>query len=266
MAEQTQEVQKAASRVAVITGASSGLGALFAQRIDALGEVDEICLIARRKDKLEEVGAKLSCHSIILVQDLSSVDAASKVASALEGKSVCYLVNCAGFGKIGTFSDIPIADEDAMIEVNCKSAVDITYSLLPLMGRGSCVINVCSVAAFQPFQHLAIYAASKAFLLSWSRSLRWELKKSGIHVTALCPYWMRNTAFIANAQAGKGGGDIHSFPFCDDEHNAVAAALWGARLNMSVVTVSFVGLIHRVLCKIIPRDIMQYVWEVLRNV
>lgn len=253
------------TKVAVITGASGGLGALFAQKIDSLGDVDELCLVARRKDALEYTASKLRHPAIIVPADITTKKGCKAVEAALAQKRVRYLVNCAGIGKIGAVENIALKDEDAMIELNCRAPVDLTCLLLPLMARGSCIINVCSVAAFQPFQHLAVYAATKAFLLSFSRALRWEVKSKGIHVTALCPYWMRGTQFIRTAQQGKGAGDIKSFPFCDDEKTAVATALYGAALNIPVVTDSLVGLFHRVLCKVIPRGLMQYAWEVLRK-
>lgn len=287
-------------KVAVITGASSGLGALFAKEIDNLAEngrwridgkeeqIDEFCLIARREDRLQAVANELKHPAIILPFDLTQIDSAASVASALKGNAVSILVNCAGFGRIGTFERIPLKDTDGMIALNCRAAVDLTYSLLPLMAKGSCIINVASVASFQPFQHLAIYAATKAFLLSWSRALHWEVMPRLIHVTALCPYWMRGTEFISHAQqtgteraldkaqaadVSKNQAeenapmeDIKHFPFCDDARTACIAALKGAMRNKDVVTCSAIGALHRALCKILPQKQMQGLWEMLRKI
>lgn len=251
---------------AVITGASSGLGALFAHELDKDSGIDEICLIARRRDRLDALSAALSHPCMVLALDLSQPGSAAEVAASLAGRAVVYLINCAGFGRIGTMDIIPVGDSDAMIDLNCRAVVDLTIALLGMMQRGSAIINVASVAAFQPFQHLGIYAATKAFLLSWSRALHWELRSRGIHVTALCPYWMRGTEFIEKAQAGCGKDDIRRFLFCDKPTAAVCAALRGARRNKAVVTDSAVGALHRFLCKVLPAGWMQGLWEIIRKI
>lgn len=270
------------SRVAIITGASSGLGALFAKELDRLAgkewDIDEFCLIARRAERLKELSQTISRPCTVLSLDLCEPSSVLSVASAMQGKTAALLINCAGFGRIGTFEDIPLLDTDNMIELNCRAQVDLTKVLLPFMSRGSTIINIASVAAFQPFGHLAIYAATKAFLLSWSRALGQEIKPRGISVTAVCPYWIRGTEFIGRAlSAGKGALDdaakssdavyspsIKHFFFCDEPHAVVRAALRGARQGKTVVTTSVVSTAHRMLCKILPIKWMQWIWEGLR--
>lgn len=201
--------------IAVVTGASSGLGSEFARQIDALGEVNQIWLIARRRERLEEVAAQLRAQARVLSADLSTREGISEVARSLAqaneaaavsgegGVFVRYLVNAAGFGKIGSYRDIPLEEVDRMIDLNCRGAVDMTQIILPYCARGSRVLEICSTAGFQPFQYLNVYAASKSFLYRYSRALNMELLRegTGITVTAVCPYWVTDTEFISGAES-----------------------------------------------------------------
>lgn len=190
--------------IAVITGASSGLGREFARQIDELGEVEQIWLIARRRDRLEEVSRLLATQSKILCADLSDRSGVIALEEALAGAApvIRYLVNAAGFGRFGSFRDIPLEEIDRMIDLNCKGAVDVTQICLPYCTRGSRILEICSTAAFQPIQFLNVYAASKSFLYRYSRALNAELMHEGITVTAVCPYWVKDTEFIPAAEQG----------------------------------------------------------------
>lgn len=99
-----------------------------------------------------------------------------------------------------------------MIDLNCKAAVAMTQISLPFMKRGARVLQICSTAAFQPFPYLSVYAATKAFLYRYSRALRVELYGTGIRVTAVCPYWIKDTEFIGRAKKSSDSSYIHSFP------------------------------------------------------
>ena len=258
-------------KIAIITGASSGLGREFALQIDALKEVDEIWLVARRRDRLEEVGALLKTTARVICADLSVREGVIAVQQALEARAphIKYLVNAAGFGKIGSYRDIPLDEIDRMIDLNCKGAVDVTQICLPYCSRGSKILEICSTAAFQPFQYLNVYAASKAFLYRYSRALNTELMAEGIDVTAVCPYWIKDTEFISVAEEGQRDAGtpsyIHGFPFAQTSQEVVCRALGDAKIGLSVSTPGLVCTVHRFAAKILSANIMMALWEHIRK-
>lgn len=195
-------------RAALITGASSGLGAEYARRIDANPEkynVNELWLLARREDRLEKLASELRLPCRILSMDMTDKQALEdlkKTCKELKSSSdftITMLVNCAGFGKSGNSTDAGAESEAAMVRLNDEAAVNITQLCIPYMKAGSRIAELCSVAGFQPIPGINAYAASKAFLYSYSRALRIELIRTGISVTAVCPYWVRDTEFISVA-------------------------------------------------------------------
>lgn len=175
--------------VTLITGASAGLGAEFARQCAARGE--ELVLVARRRDRLEAVAAEIGGTAHIFVADLAKVGAAASLIAEIEaeGLTVATLINNAGFGLAGKFMSHPLGRIDEMIDLNVRTLVDLTHIVLPAMrarGKGA-ICNVASTAAFQPGPNMAVYYATKAFVLSFTEALHHELKGSGIRVSALCP-------------------------------------------------------------------------------
>lgn len=192
-----------------------------------------------------------------------------EVINALPGKekpSVQYLINAAGFGKIGSWKDISLKDCSSMIDLNCKAAVTMTQLVLPYMGKSACILEICSTAAFQPLPYLGIYSATKSFLYRYSRSLRIELMGSGIHVTAVCLYWIRDTEFISNAQETGNSSFIRHFPLASRSRNVVKKSLTDAKLGLPVSTPGPVCTIHRVAAKFIPGELMMGIWEFIRRI
>lgn len=187
--------------IAVVTGASSGLGWEFAREISRLGEADEIWVIGRRKENLEELSALLSVKTRILPLDLLKETSFDFLTDLLEKEKPCIslLVNNAGRGSAVSFADEDMKDIISMMELNMEAPVRLTRLCLPYMKNPSGIINVCSAASFVPLPGFSIYSASKSFLLSFSRSLAEEVKGRGIWVTALCPYWIRDTELIEKA-------------------------------------------------------------------
>ena len=158
-------------RIAIITGASSGLGKAYAQQLDRLGGLDELWLIARREERLKALGQKLSTPSRVLPLDLTDPTAVPVLQTLLEEERPVLdtLVCAAGFGKFGRAEDLTGAETASMIDLNCRSAAEVTRVCIPYLKRDSRVLEVASCAAFQPLQGMNVYAATKAFLLHYTR-------------------------------------------------------------------------------------------------
>jgi len=183
---------EAAARRVLITGASSGIGRAFAERLAYDGF--DLTLVARRGDALEDLASALrtrrGVEAEVLVADLGQSQFLERVAARIGGEDgLDLLVNSAGFGKADAFVESDVAETSQQIEVNTLALARLTRAALPGMlvrGRGA-VINVASMAAFTPLPYLATYAATKAFVVSFSESLHEELRGSGVRVQALCP-------------------------------------------------------------------------------
>jgi hypothetical protein len=177
----------------VITGASAGIGECFARALAA--EKQNLILVARREERLNALASELKkqhgIEAIVLKADLADQTGADALARRINegGWPLAGLINNAGFGDRGAFADLALERQLAMIQVNITSLVYLTWQLLPALRKesGSFVINVASTAAFQAGPNMAIYYATKAFVLSFSEALHEELKGAGVAVSALCP-------------------------------------------------------------------------------
>ncbi len=185
--------------IAIITGASSGMGKEFVVQGDKRYEFDEIWVIARRKERLEELAplckGKVVAICLDLLKDESFIELQEKLES--EKPNVKLLVNASGFGKFGKFENADINQMANMCDLNFKALVKITGIVLPYIKEGGKIIEVGSLSSFEPVPHLSVYAATKAGVLSFTRSLRHELKNSKIKVLCLCPYWVKTEFFNA---------------------------------------------------------------------
>ena len=175
-------------KVALITGASAGLGVEFAQQLAKRGH--SLVLAARRKDRLESLAKELGNARAVAI-DLSRHDAAATLMADLQAsdEQVEILVNNAGFGLIGRFAKADAPRLREMIDLNVGTLTDLCRAVAPAMierGSGG-IINVASTAAFQPGPKMAVYFATKAYVLSFTEALHEELKPHGIKVTCLCP-------------------------------------------------------------------------------
>ena len=180
-------------KIAVITGASSGMGREFVRQAGYFyRSLDEIWVIARRKERLESLRKECRVPLHIFDGDLLKKQVYRQYHNELKEKKpdIRMLVNAAGFGKSGTFSEIASEDKKLqpdMIDLNCRALTRMIQLSLPRMSRGSRIINLASAAAFCPQNGFAVYAATKAYVLSLSRALSSELRSRGIIVTAVCP-------------------------------------------------------------------------------
>lgn len=174
--------------VALITGASAGLGVDFARQLSARGH--RLVLVARRLDPLEALAAELG-NARAVAMDLAAPGAAARLLAdvAKAGEQVEILVNNAGFGLRGLVAELDAARQREMIDLNIGTLTDLCRAVAPQMvaRRSGGILNVASTAAFQPGPGMAVYFATKAFVLSFTEALHEELKAHGVKVTALCP-------------------------------------------------------------------------------
>ena len=253
-------------KIAVVTGASSGLGREFVRQLSARGGLDEIWVIARRENRLKELQSFCRCPIRPLPLDLTERGSIRQLSDLLqrEQPEIRWLICAAGFGRIGLTSEILASDNDEMINLNCRAAVDVTTAALPWMHRGSRILEISSTAGFQPMPCINVYAATKAFLQSYAKTLHYELLGSGIHVTAVCPYWIKDTEFIPKAQRVDPTCFRH-FPLASHTHTVARWALADSDRNLWISTPGPVCSIHRLFAKFIPDFIMVPLMDGLRR-
>jgi len=175
----------------LVTGASAGLGRDLAELF--AGDGHHLVIVARNEQKLQDLAAQLrERHGVtvdVIVQDLAAADASTRIFDRLQGKTIDYLVNNAGFGSHGPFAESDISSQLEMLQVNIAALTHLTRLFLPAMLKRSSgrILNLASVAAYLPGPLMAVYYATKAYVLSFSEALANELAGSGVTVTALCP-------------------------------------------------------------------------------
>jgi len=240
--------------VALITGASAGLGAEFARQLAKRGL--KLVLAARRKDRLEALAAELGNARAVEV-DLSESGSADRLLADVEaaGEQVDLLVNNAGFGLKGRFAELDAARLRQMVDLNVGALTDLCRAVAPgMIGRqAGSILNVASTAAFQPGPGMAVYFATKAYVLSFTEALHEELKPHGVKVMALCPGPTR-TEFGAVA----GFGDNGAFDrYSADAASVVRAGLDGLDKNRAVIVPGFLNKLGASSTRFVPRPLVR---------
>ncbi len=251
--------------VAILTGASAGLGKSFFKALTATGApADEIWLIARRRERLEELAATCDvCKVRVLPLDLTAAESLDTLSDLLktEQPQVRLLINNAGFGKMGYVQELSPKVQGDMVDLNCRALTALTATVLPYMQKGGAVLNVCSIASFVPNPRMTVYASTKAYVLSFSKGLREELKPHGIHVLALCPGPM-DTEFLPVAGIESGSSKtFDTLPYANPDKVA-ATALKRALQGKGSYTPLLLFKVYRVLAKLLPHTLLMKVSKV----
>ena len=193
-------------KIAIVTGASSGMGREFVRQLSAYVQGDEIWAIARRREALEALKAEVPVTVRPIVLDLLKSESFDELRSLLKGEQpeIALLVNAAGFGKFGAYHKTTMEDDCRMIDLNCKALLVMTRLCIPYMKPGSHILELDSLSAFQPVPYITTYGATKAFVLSYSRAMNRELKCRGIRVMAMNPGWVKTEFFRHAFQSNDG--------------------------------------------------------------
>ena len=248
--------------IAIVTGASSGMGREFVLQLSEYVKVDEIWAIARRKDALESLSKETVVPVRVVPLDLTA-DESFRIFSDLlkkEKPNVKLLVNAAGFGKFGSYHKVSPEDDCKMIDLNCKALLVMTRLVLPYMEKGSHILQLDSLSAFQPVPYITTYGATKAFVLSYSRAMNQELKPRGIRVMAMNPGWVK-TEFFNHAFQTNADGEVKYFDRLYEAKDVVATGL--KDLYKSRKDYSVHGLpvkLQVLLVKIVPHSIVMKIW------
>jgi len=238
----------------LITGASAGLGVDFARELSKRGH--KLVLVARRKDRLAALAKELGNARVVAI-DLSKPDAVDKLMAdvAKAGEQVELLVNNAGFGAIGRFAELDAKRQRQMIDLNVGALMDLCRAVAPEMiaRKSGAILNVASTAAFQPGPKMAVYFATKAFVLSFTEALHEELKPHGVKVSCLCPGPTRTEFGEVAGFKGSGAFDkvgMESLP-------VVVAGLRGLDQNRAVVVPGLVNKVGAASTRFVPRSIVR---------
>lgn len=248
-------------RIAIITGASSGMGRDFVTQIDAAYTLDEIWVIARRRERLENLQKEVQTPLRILAMDLTQKESIAVLNQILEREkpTVRFLVNASGFGRFGRFEEIPLQDSLDMIDLNCKAMVAVTSMVLPYICEGGNIIQMGSLSSFQPVPNMIIYAASKAFVLSYTRGLNNELRHRNICATAVCPGWVK-TEFFEHAWAiNKKAVNYYNIVYSSNA--VVRTALKDAKKRKDVSIHGFPIKAQVLLVKLFPHKLVMWIWN-----
>ena len=250
-------------KIAIVTGASSGMGREFVLQLSQYVSVEEIWVIARRREALEALSGEVSVRIRPIPLDLCESGSFTHIEALLarEKPDVRLLVNAAGFGKFGSYHKVTLEDDLKMIDLNCKALVAMTRLVLPYMGPGSHVLQLDSLSAFQPVPYITTYGATKSFVLSYSRAMNRELRPRGIRMMAMNPGWVK-TEFFNHAMKTNGDGEVQFFDRLYEARDVVATALkdlYRSRKDFSVHGLPIQAQVLAV--KIVPHRFVMNIWQ-----
>ena len=243
---------KPEAKRALITGASAGIGEEFARQLAKRGY--DVVIVARRRDRLDKLASELTeggADAEVITADLSRPEGVAAVVERLEKGDINVLVNNAGFGTHGEFTQLPVDRELMEIDLNIRALTQLSHAgLTPMKEKGAgAIINVASTGAYQPVPYMSTYAATKAYVLSFSEGLHEEAKSYGVTVTCLCPGATR-TEF--QEVAGLSDDNVPSFVWMSAEA-VVETALGAAKSGNAISTPGFLNKLTANLPRFTPR-------------
>lgn len=244
--------------IAIITGASSGLGRAFFENLPAAcPHLEQIWLVARRAERLQEMAANSPIPVVALSMDLTDPASYEELANRLraEKPAVRLLINNAGVGELDDMRDSDWATQCRMVDLNCRALTAVTTVVLPHMEPGAGhIINVASIASFVPNARMTVYSSTKAYVLSLSKGLREELLPHRINVLAVCPGPM-DTEFLTVANITGRSDTFKRLPYANPDKVA-RTALKKAAAGRAVYTPLLLFKVYRVLAKLLPHNLM----------
>ena len=247
--------------IALITGASSGIGREFAKQLKENYGIEEFWLVARRKERMEALANELSIKARIISADLCTEEGVDAVRQALQSEKpqIQVLINAAGFGRFGAHDQISERDTVRMIDLNVKALVLITHMALPYMEKGGRIIEMGSGSCFTPLPNFNVYAASKSFVLHYTKALYYEVKKYGVTATAFCPGWV-HTEFLDTAGTDKNVNRPKKTKPLLKVETVVNGCLKAAMKGRKMYVTNWFTKMQHVLFKILPDGILSRLW------
>ena len=251
--------------IAIITGASGGIGSEFARQLRSELGVFDFWLVARRESDLLALSEELSCNTKIILADLTEREGLDTLRRLLdeEKPEVRYLINCAGFGKFGNFDELSDELCERMIDLNVKATVLITNMVIPYMPSGGRIVELGSASAFTPLPNFNVYASSKAFVVHYTKALNYELKKYKIRATCFCPGWVR-TPFLERAATERSAKAPKIFPILEPRR-AVRGCIRAMRRGRALYTTGKFTKLQHLLFKLLPDKILTRGWLLMQK-
>ena len=248
--------------IAIITGASSGIGEQYFRTISAKDGLDEIWVIARNGEKLQALQESTKTPLRVFALDLSKTESTDEIARVLaeEQPSIRYLICASGFGRFCAVEEDNPAVLQNMVDLNCRSIVGMTTACYNYMEKGGVMVLIASVAAFQPIPYIATYGATKAFVLSYGRALNKELRKSrGARCLCVCPFWTK-TAFFNRAETEK--QVVKKYVVMYEPEQIVKQTFKDLkRKNRDVSIYGATAKGQALLVKLLPHRLVMWVWQ-----
>lgn len=253
--------EKKVKNLAIITGASSGLGKDYAKYLAENKEfkIDEFIIIARRKERLDELKESLDLPAYVYTMDMTNESEMENFHKFLEKKvqddniKIKYLINAAGSGIKGKSLDLGADAENFTGEINCKAQVSMIHIVANMMEAGGNIIQIASVAGLSPIAYLNAYSASKAYIYTYARGLRAELLPKGINLTTVCPYWVTDTEFMDKAKIDKKGIILTT-----KSKNVVKRSIKDTKRGFALSTPGLVASLDRIFSGLIPDEVLVY--------
>ena len=249
-------------KIAIVTGASSGMGREFVLQLSQYVSVDTIWVISRRMEALEALGKQVSIPLVPIALDLCKEESFAILKEKLETEQpdVKLLVNAAGFGKFGSFENMTVEEECRMVDLNAKALLAVTRITLPFMHPGSHILQIDSLSAFQPVPYITTYGSTKAFVLSYSRAMNRELRHRGIRMMAMSPGWVKTDFFNHAFQTNR--SEVQYFNRLYEARDVVKTGLKDLYKSKKDVSIHGFPVKFQVfLVKLVPHRFVMDIWQ-----